>query len=218
MPRLTINFQNTIMYKIVCSDLNITDLYVGSTTNFTKRKNAHKSTCYNEARPEYNYKVYRFIRENGGWGNWSMVEIEKFSCNDPNEAHTRERYWIETLNATLNCQVPSRSQGEWNRQNYEQNKEAKSAYAKKYHLATREHRYEQFVCPCGGHYSFSSRSTHFKNLMHLTHIENPDLVLTRISTRTVCPCGGYYCTPKNKLKHYNTKKHLEYLDTIDPLV
>jgi hypothetical protein len=26
--------------------------------------------------------VYSTIRENGGWNNWSMVEIEKYPCKD----------------------------------------------------------------------------------------------------------------------------------------
>ena len=48
MPRKIINYTNTIIYKIVCNDLNITDLYVGSTTDFTNRKYNHKSSCNNE--------------------------------------------------------------------------------------------------------------------------------------------------------------------------
>jgi predicted GIY-YIG superfamily endonuclease len=33
------------MYKIVCKDLSITDVYVGSTTNFTNRKRDHKKAA-----------------------------------------------------------------------------------------------------------------------------------------------------------------------------
>jgi hypothetical protein len=32
------NYQNTVIYKIVCNDLSIKDLYVRHTTNFRKRK------------------------------------------------------------------------------------------------------------------------------------------------------------------------------------
>ena len=48
MPRKEINYSKTIIYKIRCEDENITDIYVGSTTNFIKRKNIHKSVCNNE--------------------------------------------------------------------------------------------------------------------------------------------------------------------------
>ena len=51
-------YANTIIYKIVCNDLNITDCYVGHTTNFTKRKQQHKENCYMATGKHYNYKIY----------------------------------------------------------------------------------------------------------------------------------------------------------------
>ena len=47
MPKKIIDYSKTIIYKIVCNDLNITDLYIGHTTNFIKRKATHKSNCNN---------------------------------------------------------------------------------------------------------------------------------------------------------------------------
>ncbi len=43
MPRNEIDYSKTIIYKIVCNDLTITDCYVGSTTDFKTRKAAHKN-------------------------------------------------------------------------------------------------------------------------------------------------------------------------------
>jgi hypothetical protein len=113
MTKTPINYSNTVIYKIVCNDLTVTDLYVGSTTAFTKRKNIHKSKCYNVNDKNYNLKVYQMIRANGGWSNWTMIEIEKYPCNDGNEARARERYHFEFLNASMNMQVPSRSRKEY---------------------------------------------------------------------------------------------------------
>ena len=110
MPRKEIQFENTIIYKLVCNDLTIKELYVGHTTHFTKRKAKHKSDCNNENGKKYNLKVYSFVRENGGWENWSMIQIEAHNCNSLNEACARERYWIETLNATLNSCIPCRTE------------------------------------------------------------------------------------------------------------
>lgn len=118
MPKVAMNYQNTIIYKIVCKDLSITDCYVGSTTNFTKRKCHHKNSCNNINDKAYNYNVYNFIRAKCGWENWDMIEIEKYPCNDFNEALKRERYWIETLKATLNKVIPTRTKKE----HYEDNK------------------------------------------------------------------------------------------------
>lgn len=113
MAKLQINFSKNVIYKIVCKNLDITECYVGHTTDFNKRKNVHKTRCNNENTKFYNFRVYKFIRENGGWENWQMVEIEKFPCNDSREAGTRERYWYENLNSKLNCNVPMQTVSEY---------------------------------------------------------------------------------------------------------
>ena len=113
MPKTIIDYSNTIVYKIVCNDLNITDLYVGHTTQFTKRKSSHKYNCNNKNSKGYHLKVYSTIRDNGGWDNWTMIEVEKYSCKDSNEAVARERYWFEKLLANLNNNYPNRSEKEY---------------------------------------------------------------------------------------------------------
>ena len=106
MPLTKIDYSKTIIYKIVSNDLNITDIYVGSTTDFTRRKNQHKSSCNNINSKNYNLKLYQFIRSNGGWNSFSMIEIEKCNCSDGNEARAKERQWFEQLNAQLNMVCP----------------------------------------------------------------------------------------------------------------
>jgi len=90
MPRIKTDYSKTIIYVIKCKDDNITEEYIGSTTDFIKRKCAHKSSCNNEKDKHYNLKIYKFIRENGGWINWIMLEVEKYPCNDKREAEKRE--------------------------------------------------------------------------------------------------------------------------------
>lgn len=99
MPKKAIDYSKTIIYKLICKDENVTDFYVGSTTDFTRRKSSHKSFCNGNI---HNSKNYVVMRENGGWENWKMIEIEKFPCNDSNEATAREQYWINELKANLN--------------------------------------------------------------------------------------------------------------------
>ena len=78
MPRTPIDYSKTIIYKLVKNDdFNNENIYVGSTTDFTRRKNEHKNTCNNEKSKDYNDKKYQYIRENGGWSEWNMVEIFK---------------------------------------------------------------------------------------------------------------------------------------------
>jgi hypothetical protein len=113
MPKTVIDFSETIFYKIVCKDLTLYELYVGHTTNFRQRKSQHKSACNKETGKSYKIRLYNFIRENGGWDNWDMIVINRQSCADQLEAHTVERNYIETLNAMLNCYVPTRTIEEW---------------------------------------------------------------------------------------------------------
>ena len=114
MPKLPIDYSNTIIYKLVHKDdLDDENIYIGSTTNFKQRKNHHRHSCNYVNNKDHNAKKYQFIRENGGWDNWVMIEIEKYPCKDSNEATARERYWKRELNATLNTIEPQRSKEEW---------------------------------------------------------------------------------------------------------
>jgi len=106
MPLKKINYSNTIFYRIVCNDLNITDCYIGHTTNFISRKRNHKQCCNNEKLNAYNFHLYKLIRENGGWDNWSMIMIEQINCKDYNEAIQIERNFIEKYKSNLNSNNP----------------------------------------------------------------------------------------------------------------
>ena len=103
MPKNEIDYSNTIIYKIVCKDEKISDLYVGHTTNFIKRKYLHKNACNNL---NNKLKIYNIIRENGGWENWDMIEISRYNCKDHTEAKIKEQEHYDILKATLNSCPP----------------------------------------------------------------------------------------------------------------
>jgi hypothetical protein len=157
MPKKEINYSKTVMYKIVCNDLTVKDLYVGSTTDFTKRKSTHKSHCNNESDSKYNLKVYKMIRENGGWDNWTIVQIEAYPCNNNNETRARERHWYEMLHATMNSIVPVRTQKQYRIDN-------------KVILAEKQN--TNHVCNCGGKYTQSNKARHEKSTKHVEYINN----------------------------------------------
>ena len=103
MPKLPIDYSNTTIYKLVHKeDYDNANTYIGSTTDFIRRKNNHKNNCNNKKNKEYNDKKYQYIRDNGGWGDWNMLEVEKFPCNDKREAEAREEYWRCHFNSQLN--------------------------------------------------------------------------------------------------------------------
>ena len=100
MTTLKADYNNTIIYKICCNNPDITEVYVGHTTNFLNRKN-NKSLCNSENDERRNQKVYKFIRENGGWESWDMLIIEKYPCNSIIEAQSRERFYYVRIKVPL---------------------------------------------------------------------------------------------------------------------
>ena len=106
MPKVDIDYSNTLFYKIYCLDPSINDMYIGHTTNFVQRKHAHKQGCKNAKSSNYTCKLYNFIRANKGWDNWNMEIIAFHNCEDHYSARKIEQKYFEQYNATLNSLAP----------------------------------------------------------------------------------------------------------------
>ena len=193
MPRKEINYLNTIIYKFVCNDLNIKDTYVGHTTDFIKRKATHKSVCHNLDHKSYNLKVYKMIRTNGNWDNWSMIEIEKYPCNDKNEACARERYWYELLNANMNTLCPTF--------NVEKRKDNEKAYyvANKEDIIKKVHEYAATHKE-----EISRRSKNYRE-------NHKEQIKARKSKVCICEICNREYTHDHKARHERTKVHLNQI-------
>ena len=139
MPKLPINYSNTIIYKLVCLDLTIEACYVGHTTNFANRKRGHKTACNNENGKDYNIKVYKFIREHGGWINWDMIMIETYDCKNQMEACKYERNHYEIENSSLNDMLPYATHKESVHNWESKNKEYLKQHKKEYRQSNQEH-------------------------------------------------------------------------------
>lgn len=151
-----------IFYKISCLDESITEFYIGSTINFTRRKCQHKDFCHNINTRAYNYKVYTIIRNNGGWDNWIMQPIEKQIFKTKIDARIYEQKLTDELKATLNsyksfCSVIERidSIKQYQKEYREQNKE---------HLQERKNK--KYVCECTGKYTQANKQIHLKTKIH----------------------------------------------------
>ena len=110
-----------IIYKLCCKNVDITECYVGSTINLSRRKHQHKIRCNNQNNNKYYFKVYQYIRENGGFDNWDIIQLETIQFNDRYELNARERVHLEQLHATLNKQIPTRTKKQYymdNREKY----------------------------------------------------------------------------------------------------
>ena len=111
MPKIIIDYSNTIIYKIFCKDPNVSDIYVGHTTNFVQRKHAHKQNSMNSKSPCYDLKLYKIIRDNGGWDNWKITELEKYdACQTKQQSLDRVKMWQKRLdgeNSTFSTHIPA---------------------------------------------------------------------------------------------------------------
>ena len=137
MPKLPTDYSKTIIYKILHKeDYDNAYIYIGSTTDFIRRKTKHKSSCNCVTNRDHNDKKYQYIRNNGGWGEWNMIEVEKFPCNDGNEARAREEYWRCQFNSKLNsirAYTTDVQRLEQMKQYNENNKDKYLEYQKKYY-------------------------------------------------------------------------------------
>lgn len=90
-------------YKLVCKDPSITEFYVGSTANWNDRKSKHKNSVTNEKHTDYKTKKSKTIRANGGWFNWSMIEIER-GTYIRRQAEAHEYDLMMEMKSTMNKQ------------------------------------------------------------------------------------------------------------------
>ena len=149
MPKTPIDYSKTIIYKLVNKeDIYDENIYIGHSTNMVQRKRQHKKCCCNPNNKEYNDKKYQYIRENGGWDKWDMILVEKYPCNDVNEAKARERHWIKELKSKLNIYEPCRTMKEWredNKEKIKEHRENNKERMKEYRQNNKEKIKEQYI-------------------------------------------------------------------------
>jgi group I intron endonuclease len=158
------DYSQGLIYKLCCNNLEVKEIYVGSTINFKQRKYCHKSRSSNE---KFNVKLYQFIRNNGGWDNWNMVLVEYYNARDIRDLESRERYWLETLKATLNCNIPVQNMKEYSKKYREKNKEIIKKNKEDNKKQSSERDNKKFNCECGGKYTRKSKARHERLQKHI---------------------------------------------------
>jgi hypothetical protein len=215
MPVNKIDYSKTIIYRIVCKDTNITDCYIGQTTDFRSRKRCHKCNCNNEKCKDYNSYVYEFIRNNKGWENFDMVEVEKYNAVDKLDSHKRERYWIEFYKANLNKYIPSRTNKERNEDNkeeivekrkqyYEDNKEEIVEKKKEYY----ENNKQQFAEYYKKYYEENKEIISKKNKIYC---ENNKEIISK-KNKIYCENNKEIISKKKNIYRENNKEYLKEKD------
>lgn len=160
------NYSKTQIYKIVCNDSNITNFYIGSTTNWTRRKQSHKNSYYDINNKGYHLKIYEIMRANGGFENFNMILVEDYPCENKRKAEQREQYWKDLLKSDMNKINAYVTE--------EQKKEYRKEYNKEYRIKYKEHKKEynkrKFICDCCNiELCLRHKSKHEKTIKHLNN-------------------------------------------------
>lgn len=190
MPRVAIDYSKTVIYRISHKEVEGLD-YVGSTTDFTRRKASHKSSCNNPNSQGHHLKVYETIRENGGWDAFRMLEIKKFPCVDNREAEAEEERCRKELKAALNmirAFVTGDEIKDDKKQYYERNREIIIEKAKLYTENHKENVAE---------YQKKYRE------------QNKDKARERESVTYICECCLCLVRQKKKFRHELSQRHLK---------
>ena len=77
-------------------------MYVGHTINFENRLHQHIEKTEGDG----DTKLYKTIRDTGGWDNWEMVKIDERYCKNKQDALKIEQDWCEKLRPNLNSKSP----------------------------------------------------------------------------------------------------------------
>jgi hypothetical protein len=211
------DYSKTSIYKLCCNDPTIEEIYIGSTCNFHRRKAHHKTRCNNEMVGGYNTPVYKFIRDNGGFQNWSMFQLVEKSVENKREKETLEREWIEKLKPQLNSYIPTRNGKEYRDDNkekisekgkkyYENNKELIIEKTKEYREKNKEQISEKDKIR-----SKIYRETNKEKLNEKSK-EWREKRSEKNKEKFNCDCGGKY-THQGKSTHFKRKIHTDYLET-----
>jgi hypothetical protein len=169
MPRNPIDWSRCIIYKIFKDDM----FYVGSTTHYIERKANHKYSCNNKNAVGYNLKVYQLIRENGGWDNWEMIEIEEYKeCKNKIQSRIREEEWRIKLNALLNDRkaINTYTRAEKYYHKLEKNPNFNQEHHQKYKDKIKERKREKYTCNCGSLLCKAEKARHERSQKHLSYI------------------------------------------------
>jgi len=187
------------IYKIYCKDPKITHFYIGSTSNLYSRTALHKSKLKHGC----NYKLYDFMRLNGGWDNWDIAILETRKNQTSKEKLTLEKYYFDTFNPLLNTHKCGRTHKQYVKDNY--NKILLQRYNNRLkHLEKRREKNRE-------KYSNNKKELIKRSQDH--YKKNKEKIKERNQFKLNCLCGEQITLGSRK-KHLKSKNHSDNLKKI----
>ena len=196
------------IYIIKSKDLSLHDCYIGSCKNMRNRMVGHKYSCNNENSKHYNINVYQFIRANGGWDNFEMVQIASVWNKATKSLVEIEQDYIDYYKSNLNMlrayltdEQKKEEQKERHIKYSENNRDMLLKYYREYYYSNRENLLEK--CKKYQDKNKDKIIDYKKNY----YIKNAN----KLKERFNCECGGKY-TQIHKARHFNSKKHKSFIE------
>ena len=94
------------IYIIYCKDKKVKDFYIGSTYNVKKRMGYHRQATNTKTNTKHHLKIYKCIRDNGGFKNWEYKIIFEKDILLHDLLLLHERELILKYKPSLNICVP----------------------------------------------------------------------------------------------------------------
>ena len=189
-----VNYQLGKIYKII--DNTTGKVYIGSTCRKTLAErlshHVYEYKRYLETGDKYISSI-EVLQNN----NYEILLLEEYPCSSKDALHARERFYTHSME----CVNRYKNQGltnelgpkEYNRQRRENNHDTISAREKLYYVLNPEKKKEK---------SKTYREKH------------KEAIKERKSRTYTCPCGSC-STIDHKARHERTKKHQNYLKTLE---
>lgn len=209
------NYSKSIIYKLECKDPDVTEIYVGATTNFYNRKKEHKRCCINkDGKIKWNEPKYCFMRLHGGWDNWNMLVIEEVNARNKRHLNQIEAKYIRELKAGLNRFIPQDIESglgkkEWRKEYCAKNSERKKEYDKEYNAKNVEK------------IAKKKKEWYAKNVETCAkkhkewYAKNREKIAEREKEKVKCECGSEI-RKRDLPRHKRSQKHQDWENLPEP--
>lgn len=196
------DYKKGCIYKIISS--NTDKIYIGSTTTklesrLSEHKYDYKRYLNGTRKTSHSFEILKN-------GDYQIILIENFSCENKKELEQRERFYIEqNKDICVNKYIPTRTKKEW----LEQNKDEMIEYRKNYYLNNKDK-----IKEWSDDYYEKNREKKIEyNKKYAS--ENKDKITARWKQKLKCECGDFISyTHLNR--HRKTKLHLLKLNSYPP--
>lgn len=190
------------IYKLEARNPTILPFYIGSTCDLYMRTAAHKHATNNPKSKKYNFYLYQFIRDFGGFNAWRVVPLWK-GKGTLKEKLEMEKKFYETYKPQLNKIHIGRTA----KQYQEDNKE----YIKEYQRRKRLENIEKHRAQLRASYwkNKTKRATYNADYYRKNKLK----IKNKQKENFVCMCG---CSIRfrDKIKHRETEEHKQKLKSV----